>query len=898
MTFNDRPIDYSNHYPNALPPGTVLKGIYKVMDVLGQGSFGITYLAVTQDGQQFAIKEYFHKRMCYRSGLDVTFSKDADVIKEVTDGLKDFSNEAANLTRIYTENRRLAELARSQGRHDLLAEENYNIVRVMDSFKENQTSYLVMEYLEGGNLLQLLKKPMPEDTATSIIIPIAWAVQHLHDNHIMHKDIKPENIMMCSGNLMEPKLIDFGATLHYDRSGKLTTRSIGTALWTDNYCSLEHSANSRLTPHLDVYSLGATLFHMVTGAPREPWGDHPQPDVVINNVKTSLLNAKVSERVSQAILQAMDNDPNTRTQTAREFIENLNSPYLPLGAVLESPNGNRYRIISVEGQETDYLSYKAERLLKDAPISNGGTVPIDKVNDGCIYTVHENFAKGMCLRAEDQCVTSNQGHWPKQDYLAHVKENTGLVKIPSISTDKQGNPLAEIFTANGTIYCIKQKKTGMARLFSSDKAASKGTENKTKSNNKSLLQKPHKRKWMRLAMILGVVLLLLGCGSGIWWLLQPNYYIEFGDNVEKSYVFGLKGGTLKIPIDTDAPSDKWDVLIFHDGKDWLTARKIIQENEVPCIEIKCDEWVLDSTSKNEDMPRRRKTDFCVMVNSVHGWTYSKSIHILQSEKSDEVTVLPDPIQKLLDDMVYVEGGTFMMGDSVEESIDSIIDGNLIDPIIPDNRHLEHPMHKVTLSSFYICKYEVTQAQWKTIMGINPSYFSKNYDEDLQRPVEQVSWNDCQEFITRLNRLTGKEFRLPTEAEWEYAARGGKKSGGYIYAGSNDPDSVAWFSDDPDFMRTHAVGLKKPNELFLYDMTGNVAEWCQDWYGNYDSKPQTDPKGPQSGSEHVYRGGSIWGAHRVTFRENDWNPAETVHHQECRDYSIGVRLVLNKTEMEN
>ncbi len=163
---------------------------------------------------------------------------------------------------------------------------------------------------------------------------------------------------------------------------------------------------------------------------------------------------------------------------------------------------------------------------------------------------------------------------------------------------------------------------------------------------------------------------------------------------------------------------------------------------------------------------------------------------------------------------------------------------------------ETPSHRVTLSSFQIGKYEVTQAQWRAVMGSNPSEFSGCDD----CPVEWVSWNDIQDFIRKLNEQTGKNYRLPTEAEWEYAARGGTKSKGYKYAGSNDINSVAWYWENSN-KRTHAVGGKKENELGIYDMTGNVLEWCEDWYGDYSSASQTNPKGPSSGSRRLLRGGS-------------------------------------------
>ena len=190
------------------------------------------------------------------------------------------------------------------------------------------------------------------------------------------------------------------------------------------------------------------------------------------------------------------------------------------------------------------------------------------------------------------------------------------------------------------------------------------------------------------------------------------------------------------------------------------------------------------------------------------------------------------LRELIDNMVYVEGGTFQMGSTISDYSD------------------EKPVHTVTVLSFYIGKTEVTQEQWQTVMGNNPSEF-----KDAKRPVERVSWDDCQEFITKLNTLTGKRFRLLTEAEWEFAARGGNQSQGYIYSGSNTIDDVAWYGSNSG-STTHNVGKKAPNELGLYDMSGNVWEWCQDWhdYSYYDNSPQANPTGPSSGAYRVCRGG--------------------------------------------
>ncbi|WP_282776075.1 formylglycine-generating enzyme family protein, partial [Phaeodactylibacter xiamenensis] len=191
--------------------------------------------------------------------------------------------------------------------------------------------------------------------------------------------------------------------------------------------------------------------------------------------------------------------------------------------------------------------------------------------------------------------------------------------------------------------------------------------------------------------------------------------------------------------------------------------------------------------------------------------------------------LPTPIQELERNMVRVEGGRFKMGCTAEQGSDCW--------------SREKPAHRVELSSFSIGKYEVTQAQWEAVMGSNPSGFSSCGS----CPVENVSWNDVQDFIVKLNRMTGGNYRLPTEAEWEYAARGGNRSRGHKYSGSDNLGSVGWYRDNSD-KKTHPVGKKTPNELGLYDMSGNVWEWCSDWYDKdyYSSSPARNPKGPGGG----------------------------------------------------
>lgn len=241
--------------------------------------------------------------------------------------------------------------------------------------------------------------------------------------------------------------------------------------------------------------------------------------------------------------------------------------------------------------------------------------------------------------------------------------------------------------------------------------------------------------------------------------------------------------------------------------------------------------------------------------------------------SFKVTAMPPP-----QDMIFVEGGTFQMGYNNGDSD-------------------EKPVHSVTLASFYIGKYEVTQAEWEVVMGSNPSYF-----KGANNPVEKVTWYDCIIFCNAKSRKEGREecyqisgttvtllankngYRLPTEAEWEFAARGGNKGRGYNYSGSNMISSVAWYKDNSN-NSTHNVGTKQCNELGIYDMTGNVWEWCWDWHGSYSSISQTNPTGAATGSERINRGGCFYSTAPFchSANRNDYAPTRSGN-------LLGLRLV--------
>lgn len=304
------------------------------------------------------------------------------------------------------------------------------------------------------------------------------------------------------------------------------------------------------------------------------------------------------------------------------------------------------------------------------------------------------------------------------------------------------------------------------------------------------------------------------------------------------------------------------------------------------LQIVTDMLLDEFSSNSSETIEEKRTDQADLKSTVEGVPFNTSstspeskpdtnrkIKVQEEAKPDSLTFTVDGVSFK---MIRVEGGTFTMGATSEQSMDAF--------------GYEKPAHQVTLSTYYIGETQVTQALWETVMGSNPSDF-----KGANRPVETVSWNDCQTFIRKLNKATGKTFGLPTEAQWEYAARGGNRSKRYKYSGSDNLDEIAWYKGNaydkgklsPDY-GTHDVKTKLANELGIYDMSGNVCEWCSDWYGGYRSTPQKNPKGPESGSGRVYRGGG-WGDYAWICRSSH----RIGNDPGLRGGTLGLRLSLSE-----
>lgn len=293
----------------------------------------------------------------------------------------------------------------------------------------------------------------------------------------------------------------------------------------------------------------------------------------------------------------------------------------------------------------------------------------------------------------------------------------------------------------------------------------------------------------------------------------PKGIVKWQKEIDIFYSNVLEAMKTKVAAQTD------NVALVEDYKKRLSDARLKKIDELKKINPEINDWLvgLFKIEANELLLELRKK---IIKESI------------DAQPTDPTTSADCPS---CPEMVFVQGGTFEMGCTEEQS-------NCKDD--------EKPVHSVTLSDFYIGKYEVTQQQWQNIMGDNPSSFKGC----ANCPVESVSWNDIQDFIIKLNQRTDRNYRLPTEAEWEYAARGGQKSKMYLFAGSNDADTVAWYYYN-SANKTEEVGTRISNELGIYDMSGNVWERCQDLYGIYPSTAQTNPRGANNGSFRVIRGGS-------------------------------------------
>lgn len=454
----------------ALPVGTVLKGEgalheYKVVDVLGAGGFGITYKVSTlikvgnvTTKMFFVIKEFFLKG-CERDKKDKkTVSCAESIVEEFKDSLEKFKTEAERLSK--------------------LANLSPNIVKVNEHFKANNTMYYVMEFLDGSNLEKMVESegPLSEARAISIIEPIAHAVELLHEDHVLHLDIKPDNIVMktdASTGMMTPVLIDFGISMHFDKKGHPTSSLVEHAT-TDGYAPIEqYTEITMFSPEIDIYALGATLYFLLTGkSPLKAFYESTE-----RIVKT--LPPEISARTEKVIRESMQKGPAERTKTARMFLETLEEPVtLTTGTILLGKTTN-FMITEVIKQENGYILYKAVPTSSDKSqakdettlhVTGGKTVALQE------YYVYEFFSKGIDKRDDDMNrrariynTADYEARWLSQikdiinrdDLVGGLSLPIGIIQERcELLLDDNNKVKSELIHANNTLYlvCAIRKK--------------------------------------------------------------------------------------------------------------------------------------------------------------------------------------------------------------------------------------------------------------------------------------------------------------------------------------------------------------------------------------------------------------------------------------------------------
>ena len=337
-----------------------------------------------------------------------------------------------------------------------------------------------------------------------------------------------------------------------------------------------------------------------------------------------------------------------------------------------------------------------------------------------------------------------------------------------------------------------------------------------------------------------------------------------GDNGSKDMaevVWALESNPYPVKMDVPADAALGETYFKYDKDGTIKFYEAYYNKNMKLLHVISD---VNTSDVNAEM----KNGKMVVTGGSKPGTYTRKS---ESQVADIINYEPNRTFKINNaefKMIKVLGGTFTMGcENPEEGV--------------QNPEIFAPEHQVTLSTYYIAETEATQGLWMALMDeANPSVFVGFYN-----PVDNVSWLDCQQFITKLNDKTGEKFSLPTEAQWEFAARGGSQSKGFTYAGSNNIRDVAWFMDNSSGV-THVVKSKTPNELGIYDMCGNVIEWCLDGNNKYTSESQIDPVAPLNGGNYIMRGGS--------WKEEAWTCLPYIRwvgFQSNKNYSTGFRLAL-------
>ncbi len=805
-----------------IPPfstGIRLKGRYLIAKLLASGGMGHVYLAFDEgEEMNVAVKQ--------------TFFLDAELRKA-------FDREAKLLEHL----------------------NHPNIPKVTDRFEVEGYLFLVMSFITGKDLSQLLidkfavdGRPFPVDRVLQWADSLLQTLDFLHRQSppVIHRDIKPANLKETrTGQLM---VLDFGlAKGHVTQSSQPASVSANSP----GFSSPEQTQNQGTDARSDLYSVAATMYQLLSGTippaafMRGLAVMTQQPDPL---QPLSKVAPHVPEHISSVIMAGLALYPSNRPQSAQDMRRLLGlavstDPYI--GKVIMGCRVERQ--LGAGGMGAVYLGIhevlqvqRAIKLILPDPPPDAASIERFRVEAQSAAKIHHpnvmqvfDFGKtddntfvmvmellngeelGDLLKREGTLSPERAVEIAFQiGQGLQAAHNSGIIhrdlKPPNVMVLADGG--------------VKVVDFGIAKVLD----GSKGLTGEGFIIGTQMYMSPEQLSGKKLdprsdQYTLALLLYLMISGR-----------LPFEGGTPRDLILARLGQT-PIPLRSTKPDANITPLL---DAVILRALSFAPEDRFASVQ--------DFVNQARDAIRV-STDSSMVRQSV---APSVSVPVAQSETVGESKAVESIKTAAGIEMVSIPAGEFQMGG--------------------DKYAFEKPVHRVVISEpFYMGKYEVTQAQWESVMGNNPSYFK---GQDL--PVEQVSWNDCQEFIRKLNAQgDGYIYRLPTEAEWEYACRAGTTGD---YAGNLD--AMGWYKDNSG-SKTHPVGQKQANSWGLYDMHGNVWEWCQDWEGAYPSKSVTDPTGPSSGSARVLRGGSWYdtaAACRSAYRFNYW-PGD-------RYYSLGFRLV--------
>ena len=860
--------------PAALPLRMILNNQYVVGRVLGNpGGFGITYLCWdTILRTRVAIKEFMPRDNAVR---------DKDQYSVVAHSGKDQEFFEYGLKAFLAEARTVAGF------------DHPNIVRVRTYFEQNHTAYLVMDYYEGVSLAEYVRQKggrLLEKAALGIMGFVLDGLRHVHEKGYLHRDVKPANIYLTSkGQVI---LLDFGAARY--AMGE-HSRSLSVVV-TPGFSPFEqYSTNGKQGPWTDIYASGATLYYMLTGKPPKSAPNRVLSDTL---AEPGQLLPDLPPGANKGIIQALRVKASDRLQSIEEFKKILSGSSQPVPAV------------SIQKTEE-----KSDREEKREEIKKP-VIPIWNKKKGAI-------AIGICLLV---FLTIVYGDWWRTGVLVvdtypedaevmvdGVYQGRGRLRLDKVSSGERtvsaklpgygGEPKTVEVTSGqvATVYIRLVAMQWTLKIVTEPSGAevsvngigngitpiyvaglSSGTVKVRGSREGYVMREEpvevvvgdiRQVEWdMQKAM---GVLRVVTEPSGVE--ISVNGVVKGKSPVE---VTGLSSGTVKVrasregyvmreePVDVVVGAKrqvKLDmqrtvvlrVVTEPSGAEISVNGVVMGKSPVAVMDIKPGyAKIRASTNTKGYAVREEVVNVEVGRERVLEWKLTQLVEQDLTPAGPKLTragpkigdVWKDPVTEM--EFVWVTGGCYQMGCGSW-------DGNC--------RSDEKPVHEVCVDGFWIGQTEVTQGQWLRVMESNPSHFKKggNY------PVEQVSWEDAKKYIRKLNEMGSGKFRLPSEAEWEYAARSGGKA--EKYSGGSDVNSVAWHVSNSGGS-THPVKIKTGNRLGIYDMTGNVCEWCEDVYAGAESF-------------RVFRGGSWYSGPddlRCAYRDSD--------DQARRSGQVGFRLL--------